>query len=145
MSERVRVIREMFINALGPTMSNDQKHQLEELINNDTLSKHELNVKIKELCKESGDETMKKYSDIINTFVLNETKILKKLKNVGDRFEPETRMLLPDAAKIYGNQSISYQKEFEQLKELFDNASSVVKSDLKLFGEPFTFIAKDFI
>uniref|UniRef100_A0AC35FGN3 Uncharacterized protein n=1 Tax=Panagrolaimus sp. PS1159 TaxID=55785 RepID=A0AC35FGN3_9BILA len=144
MPDRVEVIQEMFVNAVGPKMTDDQKNELIELINNDSLSKHELNVKIKELCKESGDEVMKKYSDIINTFVLNETKILKKLKNVGDRFTPETRVLLQDATKVYTNQSISYRKESEQLQDLFDNATTEIKAELKLFGEPFTYISRNF-
>uniref|UniRef100_A0A914YG63 Uncharacterized protein n=1 Tax=Panagrolaimus superbus TaxID=310955 RepID=A0A914YG63_9BILA len=60
------------------------------------------------------------------------------MKEEQEKFTDETKAFLLKLHKIHENPSLSYQDEHEKFKALFEHASPIVKTDLKLFGEPFT-------
>uniref|UniRef100_A0A914NZ17 SXP/RAL-2 family protein Ani s 5-like cation-binding domain-containing protein n=1 Tax=Panagrolaimus davidi TaxID=227884 RepID=A0A914NZ17_9BILA len=138
MSEKHDIMRGMFEEALGSTMNEKQRKKLDEILNNPKLSKDEVNESIKALCVICGKETMKKYQEISEMFQERMAKLSAKMKEEQEKFTEETKAFLHKLHKIHEDPSLSYQNEHDKFKEAFEHASPIVKTDLRLFGEPFT-------
>uniref|UniRef100_A0AC35FQZ2 Ladder protein n=1 Tax=Panagrolaimus sp. PS1159 TaxID=55785 RepID=A0AC35FQZ2_9BILA len=148
-----QIIRKLFLDAFSKSMNAEQKQELEQIVNNKNLTKQQIHDQIKALCEKSGSESVKKFDEIekfiegIKEHVSKKKKfdeiekfieeikehVSKKVKKVEGKLSSDAFTFVKHVQKIYEDKTITPIQEEQKLKELANNASPLLKKELKSY------------
>uniref|UniRef100_A0AC35FSQ0 Ladder protein n=1 Tax=Panagrolaimus sp. PS1159 TaxID=55785 RepID=A0AC35FSQ0_9BILA len=128
-----QIIRKLFLDAFSKSMNAEQKQELEQIVNNKNLTKQQIHDQIKALCEKSGSESVKKFDEIEKFIEEIKEHVSKKVKKVEGKLSSDAFTFVKHVQKIYEDKTITPIQEEQKLKELANNASPLLKKELKSY------------
>uniref|UniRef100_A0A914PF03 SXP/RAL-2 family protein Ani s 5-like cation-binding domain-containing protein n=1 Tax=Panagrolaimus davidi TaxID=227884 RepID=A0A914PF03_9BILA len=126
-----QIIRKLFLDAFSKSMNAEQKQELEKIVDNKNLTKQQIHDQIKALCEKSGSESVKKFDEIEKFIEGIKEHVSKKVEKVEGKLSSDALTFVKHVQQIYEDKTITPIQEEQKLKELANNASPLLKKELK--------------